>query len=45
MPIEGQCTLNLERSPDPNAKIHFTYTVVNLGETDLNESRASESFH
>ncbi|CAK86906.1 unnamed protein product (macronuclear) [Paramecium tetraurelia] len=45
MPIEGQCALNLERSPDPNAKIHFTYQVVNLGETDLSDSRASESFH
>ncbi|CAD8070209.1 unnamed protein product [Paramecium primaurelia] len=45
MPIEGQCALNLERSPDPNAKIYFTYQVVNLGETDLSESRASESFH
>ncbi|CAD8103463.1 unnamed protein product [Paramecium sonneborni] len=45
MPIEGQCALNLERSPDPNAKIYFTYQVVNLGETDLSDSRTSESFH
>ncbi|CAD8205781.1 unnamed protein product [Paramecium octaurelia] len=45
MPIEGQCALDLERSPDPNAKIYFTYQVLNLGETDLSESRASESFH
>ncbi|CAK94966.1 unnamed protein product (macronuclear) [Paramecium tetraurelia] len=45
MPIEEQCALDLERSPDPNAKIYFTYQVVNLGETDLSESRASESFH
>ncbi|CAD8090166.1 unnamed protein product [Paramecium sonneborni] len=45
MPIEGHCALNLERSPDPNAKIYFLYQVVNLGETDLSESCASESFH
>ncbi|CAK73674.1 unnamed protein product (macronuclear) [Paramecium tetraurelia] len=45
MASEGQCVLNLDRSPDSNAKIHFAYQILNLGETDYTESRINESFN
>ncbi|CAD8164146.1 unnamed protein product [Paramecium pentaurelia] len=45
MAKEGQCSLNLDRSPDSNAKIFFSYQIINLGETYFTESRINESFN
>lgn len=43
MAKESNGSIKLERSPDPNAKIHYSYKMTNMGECDdYSESRISE---
>ncbi|CAD8068718.1 unnamed protein product [Paramecium sonneborni] len=45
MSNQGECILNLDRSPDSNAKIFFSYQIINLGDVNFTDSRVNESFN